>query len=77
MGRSLVRLESHQDLHLDLAIYMFIDFSSEPQKHQTQQKLSAFVVYWKVLEASWSNSVDPDQTAPVGSGSTHFASLLT
>ena len=48
-------------------------------KPQSQQKLSAFIVCWKFLEASWSNSVDPDQTAPIGavwSGSTLFAFLL-
>ena len=36
-------------------------------------------IFWNVLEASSTNSVDPDQTAPIGavwSGSTLFASLL-
>ena len=47
--------------------------------HQSQQKSSAFLVYWNVKEASMANSVDLDQTAPVGavwSGSTLFADLL-
>ena len=47
---------------------------------QSQQKLSAFLVCWNVLEASMANSVDPDQTAPIGAvcfGSTLlFASML-
>ena len=49
-------------------------------KHQSLQKSSAFVVCWNILESYYSNSVGPDQTAPVGavwSGSTLFASLLT
>ena len=29
----------------------------------------------EIFEASLSNSVEPDQTAPVGSGSTLFASI--
>ena len=45
-----------------------------------QQKSSAFfVVCSNVYEASLANSVDPDQTAPIGavcSGSTLFASIL-
>ena len=48
-------------------------------KRQSQQKSSAFVVCWNVLEASPTNSVDPDQTAPLGavrSGSILFVSLL-
>ena len=48
-------------------------------KRQSQQKSSAFLVCWNVLEASMANSVDPDQTAPIGevwSGSTLFASIL-
>ena len=47
--------------------------------HQLQQKSSAFLVCWNILEASMANSVDPDQTAPIGavcSGSTLFASIL-
>ena len=46
---------------------------------QSQQKLSAFLVCWNVKEASMANSVDPDQTAPIGavcSRSTLFASIL-
>ena len=46
---------------------------------QLQQKSSAFLVCCNVKEASMANSVDPDQTAPIGavcSGSTLFASLL-
>ena len=46
---------------------------------QTQQKSSAFLVCWNALQASVANSVDPDQTAPIGavcSGSTLFASIL-
>ena len=46
---------------------------------QSQQKLSAFLVCRNVTEASMANSVDPDQTAPIGavcSGSTLFASIL-
>ena len=46
---------------------------------QSQQKPSAFLVCWNVKEASKANSVDPDQTAPIGavcSGSTLFASIL-
>ena len=46
---------------------------------QSQQKSSAFLVCWNVLEASMANSVDPDKTAPKGavcSGSTLFASIL-
>ena len=46
---------------------------------QSQQKSSAFLVCWNVEEASVANSVDPDQTAPIGavcSGSTLFASIL-
>ena len=46
----------------------------------SQQKSSAFfVVCSNVYEASLANSVDPDQTAPIGavcSGSTLFASIL-
>ena len=34
-------------------------------KRQSQQKLSNFVICWTVFEASSTNSVDPDQTAPV------------
>ena len=48
-------------------------------KRQSQQKLSAFVVCWNDLEAFPGNSVDPDQTAPIGavwSGSTLFVSVL-
>ena len=46
---------------------------------QSQQKSSAFLVCLNVYEASMANSVDPDQTAPIGavcSGSMLFASLL-
>ena len=47
---------------------------------QSQQKSSAFLVCCgNVEEASMANSVDPDQTAPIGavcSGSTLFASIL-
>ena len=46
---------------------------------QSQRKLSAFLVCWKVWEVSMANSVDPDQTAPIGavcSGSMLFASIL-
>ena len=46
---------------------------------QSQQKSSAFHVCWNVLEAAIANSVDPDQTAPIGavcSGSMLFASIL-
>ena len=46
---------------------------------QSQQKLSAFLVCCNVYEASMANSVDPDQTAPIGafcSGSMLFASRL-
>ena len=42
-------------------------------------KVVCFVVCWNVLEASWSGSVEPDQTAPTGAvwfGSTLFASTL-
>ena len=35
-------------------------------KRQSQQKSSAFIVYLNVLEAFPTNSVDPDQTAPIG-----------
>ena len=41
--------------------------------------MSAFLVCHNVLEASMANSVDPDQTAPIGavcSGYTLFASIL-
>ena len=46
---------------------------------QSQQKSSAFLVCWNVYEASMANSVNPDQTAPIGavcSGSRLFASIL-
>ena len=46
---------------------------------QSQQKLSALLVCWNVYEASMSNSVEADQTAPIGAvcyGSTLFASIL-
>ena len=46
---------------------------------QSQQKSFAFLICWNVYEASMTNSVDPDQTAPiraVWSGSTLFASIL-
>ena len=46
---------------------------------QSQKKLSAFLVCWNVYEASMANSVDPDQTAPIGAvcvGSMLFASIL-
>ena len=46
---------------------------------QSQQKSSAFLVCWNVKEASMANSVDPDQTAPIGavcSGPSLFASIL-
>ena len=46
---------------------------------QWQQKLSASLVCSIVYKASMANSVDPDQTAPIGavcSGSTLFASIL-
>ena len=43
--------------------------------HQSQQKLSAFLICWNVYEASKANSVDPDQTiGAVCSGSKLFAS---
>ena len=45
----------------------------------SQQKYFAFLVCWNVCEASIANSVNPDQTAPIGavcSGSTLFASIL-
>ena len=44
-----------------------------------QQMSSAFLICWNVKEASMANSVDPDQTAPIGavcSVSTLFASIL-
>ena len=47
--------------------------------HQLQQKSSPFLVCRNVYEASMANSVDPDQTAPIGAvcfGSTLFASIL-
>ena len=43
-------------------------------------KVVCFLVCWNVKEASMANSVDPDQTAPIGavcSGSTLFASILS
>ena len=46
---------------------------------QSQQKSSAFLVCLNVYEVFMSNSVDPDQTAPMGavcSGSMLFASIL-
>ena len=46
---------------------------------QSQQQSSAFPVCWNDQEASMANSVDLDQTAPIGavwSGSTLFASIL-
>ena len=46
---------------------------------KSQQKLSAFLVCSNVEEASMANSVDPDQTAPIGavcSGSTLFDYIL-
>ena len=46
---------------------------------QSQQKSSAFLVCCNVYDASMANSVDPDQTAPIGavcSGSILFASKL-
>ena len=42
-------------------------------------KINVFLSSTKIVEASETNSVDPDQTAPVGavwSGSTMFASML-
>ena len=45
---------------------------------QSQQKSSAFLVCLNVYEASMANSVDPDQTAPIGadcSRSTLFPSI--
>ena len=42
-------------------------------------KCMGFLLSTKIFEASLTNSVDPDQTAPVGavrSGSTMFASML-
>ena len=50
-----------------------------PLMCQLQQMSSAFLICCNVLEASMANSVDPDQTAPIGavcSGSTLFASIL-
>ena len=47
--------------------------------HQSQQKWSAFSRLLNDKEASMADSVDPDQTAPIGavcSGSTLFASIL-
>ena len=47
--------------------------------HHSQQKSSAFLVCLNVEEASVANSVDPDQTVPIGavcSESTLFASIL-
>ena len=47
--------------------------------YQSQQNLSAFLDCWNVKEANMANSVDPDQTAPIGavcSGSMLFASIL-
>ena len=41
---------------------------------QLQQKSSAFLGCWNVKEASMANSVDPDQSAPIGA--TLFASIL-
>ena len=38
----------------------------KPIKHQSQHNSSAVIVCWNVLEAYWSKSVDPDQTAPIG-----------
>ena len=46
---------------------------------QSQQKSTAFLISWNVYEASIADSVDQDQTAPIGavcSGSTLFASIL-
>ena len=46
---------------------------------QSQQKSSVFLVCSNVYEASMANSVDPDQTAPIGavcSGFTLLASIL-
>ena len=46
----------------------------------SQEKLSAFVVCWNILEAFPTNRVDADQTAPKGavwSGSTLFVSILS
>ena len=48
-------------------------------KRQSQQRSSAFLVCQNVSEASMANSVDPDQTAPMGavcSGYTLFAYIL-
>ena len=39
-----------------------VQFDCYTLKHRSKQKSSAFVVYWNVLEASLTNSVDPDQT---------------
>ena len=46
---------------------------------QSQQKSSAFLICWNVYTASMTNSMEPDQTAPIGavcSGSMLFASIL-
>ena len=46
---------------------------------KSQQKSSVFLVCWNVEEASMANSVDPDQTAPIGAVCfefTLFASIL-
>ena len=46
---------------------------------QSQQNSSAFLACWNVNETNMANSVNPDQTAPIGavcSGSMLFASIL-
>ena len=62
-----------------ILVTWFYPNSFKPLMRQWQQKSSAFLVCWNVWEAAMANSVDPDQTAPIGavcSGSTLFASLL-
>ena len=59
--------------------YKLVCAYSLPLMRQSQQKSSAFLVCWNALEAFMANSVDPDQTAPLGavcSGTTLFASML-
>ena len=49
----LDKSRSHKNIHL-------------PTKCQSKQNSSAVVVCQNISEASWSNSVDPAQTAPLG-----------
>ena len=61
MDKEIITILLSVPMKMDLFKYYYLS-----QKRHSQQMPSDFVVCRNVLEESCSNSVDPDQTGPIG-----------